>query len=84
MLSFFIIHVDVWYIASHMQSQACLNENRSKLERQLLHCMQLSYTKGAFQKVSTGQLNLSFKKVKRLFKEFLLKNHQTHPYYCRN
>lgn len=68
MLSFFIIHVDVWYIApAHMQSQECLNENRSKLERQLLHCMQLSHTKGAFQKVSTGQLNLSFKKVKRLF-----------------
>lgn len=67
MLSFFIMHVDVWYIASHMQSKECLNENRSKLERQLLHCMQLSHTKGAFQKVSTGQLNLSFKKVKRLF-----------------
>ena len=69
MLSFFIMHVDVWYIASDMQSQECLNENRSKLEfeRQLLHCMQLSLTKVAFQKVSTSQLNLSFRKVKRLF-----------------
>ena len=70
MLSFFIIHLDVWFIASHMQSQECLSER----DQNLKDCMQLSHTKGAFQKVCTGQLNKSFKKSeKAVTKSFCLK-----------